>query len=206
MGKYQNKGNMSPYTALFLICLWMISMTIAVGIACSEACKYNVNVDEGSEYSSSVNEHCTNDDYGYSNDVKPEYGEEVTEYIETSFSLTDEERYTVEQVVMTECGYEPYEGIVAVVQCIYNTALHNGVSPATVVRVPGQYAQMSEVIANDNVKKAVSQVFDREEFYVSEPIMYFYAPKYSAGTWHENSPNLQYVCTIGGHKFFKLRG
>lgn len=36
--------------------------------------------------------------------------------------------------------------------------------------------------------------------------MFFYAPKYSAGTWHESSPNLEYVCTIGGHKFFKLKG
>ena len=107
---------------------------------------------------------------------------------------------------MSECGNEPYEGIVAVAQCIYNTAVNKGISPSAVVQVPGQYASMSSNEANDNVKKAVSQVFDSEEFYVEEPVMFFYAPKYSAGTWHETSPNLEYVCTIGGHKFFKLKG
>lgn len=131
---------------------------------------------------------------------------EVSEHIETVFSLSQDERYIVEQVVMRECGNEPYEGIVAVAQCIYNTAIYKEMSPAGVVSVPGQYASPSKEAANENVKMAVSQVFDREEFYVEEPIMFFYAPKYSSGSWHESSPNLEYVCTIGGHKFFKLKG
>lgn len=131
---------------------------------------------------------------------------EVSEHIETVFSLSQDERYIVEQVVMRECGNEPYEGIVAVAQCIYNTAIYKEMSPAGVVSVPGQYASPSKEAANENVKMAVSQVFDLEEFCVEEPIMFFYAPKYSAGTWHESSPNLEYACTIGGHKFFKLKG
>lgn len=220
----KRKPPYGQYFVLVLICMWMLTMTIAVVFLCAEALGRDdgsVTVTEESEALSdlteesekseveelpAVNEHSTSEVSSVASEVKPGYRGEVTEHIETAFSLSDEERYIVEQVVMSECGNEPYEGIVAVAQCIYNTAVHKNMSPAAVVQVPGQYASMSSIAANENVKSAVSQVFDEEEFYVEEPIMFFYAPRYSAGTWHENSPNLEYACTIGGHKFFMLRG
>lgn len=199
------------YAILFSILVWMIAMTVAVVALCIDSfaeeepssIQYEDSQQEAPSY---VNDYITEEIKQEHDEVEAVEEDEVLEHIETAFQLSDEERYIVEQVVMSECGNEPYEGIVAVAQCIYNTSVHKNMSPAAVVQVPGQYASMSSKEANDNVKEAVSQVFDSEEFYVEEPIMFFYAPKYSAGTWHESSPNLEYVCTIGGHKFFKLKG
>lgn len=220
----KRKPPYGQYFVLVLICLWMLSMTVAVAYLCVEASGRDEegvvvteeseeppNLPDESEESAveeppAVDKHSTSEVSSVASEVKPGYRDEVAEHIETTFSLSDEERYIVEQVVMSECGNEPYEGIVAVAQCIYNTAVYKDMSPAEVVQVPGQYAPMSSIAANENVKLAVSQVFDEEEFYVEEPIMFFYAPKYSAGTWHESSPNLEYACTIGGHKFFMLKG
>ena len=199
------------YAILFSILVWMIAITVAVVALCidsfAEEEATTISSEESlQEQSSDVREYSTEDIKYSCNEVEQEEAVEVTEHKETTFCLSNSERYIVEQVVMSECGNEPYEGIVAVAQCIYNTAVNKEMSPADVVQVPGQYASMSSKEANDSVKDAVAQVFDSEEFYVEEPIMFFYAPKYSAGTWHETSPNLEYVCTIGGHKFFKLKG
>lgn len=214
MSNYSRKKRKLPflqYAILFSILVWMIAMTVAVVALCidsfAEEEATTISSEESlQEQSSDVREYSTEEVIQEVNEVEEVEEEKVLEHIETTFSLSDEERYIVEQVVMQECGHEPYEGIVAVAQCIYNTAIYKEMSPADVVSVPGQYASPSKEAANEDVKKAVSQVFDSEEFCVEEPIMFFYAPKYSAGTWHESSPNLEYVCTIGGHKFFKLKG
>lgn len=215
MSNYSRRKRKPPflqYAILFSILVWMIAMTVAVVALCIDSFAEEVQPSVSYEEESMEESTCavpsyTTEDVKYScNEVEAVEEDEVPEHKEITFSLSDEERYIVEQVVMSECGNEPYEGIVAVAQCIYNTAVNKSISPSAVVQVPGQYASMSSKEANDNVKKAVSQVFDSEEFYVEEPIMFFYAPKYSAGTWHETSPNLEYVCTIGGHKFFKLKG
>ena len=214
MSNYSRKKRKPPFTQyaiLFSILVWMIAMTVAVVALCIDSFAEEEAIPISSEDSlqeqySDVQEYSTEEIKQEVNEVEEVEEEKVLEHIETTFSLSDEERYIVEQVVMQECGHEPYEGIVAVAQCIYNTAIYKEMSPAGVVSVPGQYASPSKEAANENVKKAVSQVFDSEEFYVEEPIMFFYAPKYSAGTWHESSPNLEYACTIGGHKFFKLKG
>lgn len=214
MSNYLRKKRKPPFTQyaiLFSVLVCMIAMTVAVVALCIDSFAEEEATPISSEESlqehySDVQDYSTEEVIQEVNEVEEVEEEKVLEHIETTFSLSGEERYIVEQVVMSECGNEPYEGIVAVAQCIYNTAVNKGMSPADVVQVPGQYASMSSNEANDNVKKAVSQVFDSEEFYVEEPIMFFYAPKYSAGTWHESSPNLEYACTIGGHKFFKLKG
>ena len=214
MSNYSRKKRKPPFTQyaiLFSVLVWMIAMTVAVVALCIDSFAEEEATPISSEESlqeqySDVQEYSTEEVIQEVNEVEEVEEEKVLEHIETTFSLSDEERYIVEQVVMQECGHEPYEGVVAVAQCIYNTAIYKEMSPAGVVSVPGQYASPSKEVANENVKKAVSQVFDSEEFYVEEPIMFFYAPKYSAGTWHESSPNLEYACTIGGHKFFKLKG
>ena len=214
MSNYSRKKRKPPFTQyaiLFSILVWMIAMTVAVLALCIDSFAEEEATPISSEESlqeqySDVQDYSTEEVIQEVNEVEEVEEEKVLEHIETAFHLSNEERCIVEQVVMQECGHEPYEGIVAVAQCIYNTAIYKEMSPAGVVSVPGQYASPSKEAANENVKMAVSQVFDREEFYVEEPIMYFYAPKYSSGSWHESSPNLEYVCTIGGHKFFKLKG
>lgn len=119
----------------------------------------------------------------------------------TRYQLTESERNIVERVVMAESENQPLEGQIAVAQCILNTAEATGMRPDAVVLAPGQYAPPASS-ASTSVKAAVVAVFDHGQAVTPEPIRYFYAPKYSKGSWHESA--LQHVITIGGHKFFKI--
>lgn len=113
------------------------------------------------------------------------------------FYLTDEERRIVECVVMGEAGAESYEGQVLVAQCILNACLLEGWQPSQ-VRVNYRYAGWHDE-PSQSVKDAVSAVFDHGFEIVSEPIVYFYAPKLCKSEWHESQT---WVITEGGHKFF----
>lgn len=120
------------------------------------------------------------------------------------YELTPNERLTVERVVMAETGNQNLNGQIAVAQCILNTAEAENMRPDDVVLAPNQYAKpVSADAVSESVKQAVSAVFDLGITVGDEPIRFFYAPKFSSGTWHE--ANLEYVFTIQDHKFFKVR-
>ena len=124
---------------------------------------------------------------------------------EPRYALTADERDLVERVVAAESGNQTLEGQMAVAQCILNTAEAMELRPDTVVLAPNQYADPAAPgQVTDSVREAVRRVFDNGERVTEEPIRFFYAPRYSAGRWHESA--LEYVITIGGHKFFKLPG
>jgi hypothetical protein len=57
---------------------------------------------------------------------------------------------------------------------------------------------------NDSVREACERVFINGESAVDEPIRYFYSIRNGGySSWHENK--LEYVITIGNHKFFKAK-
>lgn len=121
------------------------------------------------------------------------------------YPLTDYQREMVERVVFAESGNQSLEGQMAVAQCILNTALAEGLDPVAVVEAPNQYASPAAADkVTDQTRAAVAAVFDEGLTVTEEPIRWFYAPKYSRGAWHESA--LEYVMTIGGHKFFKEKG
>ena len=111
-------------------------------------------------------------------------------------------------VVAAESRGEPYEGQLAVAQCIRETSERNMMTPEEVVKQVNkngtrQYAQPVDVsVVTDSVRDACCDVFVHGISETDEPIRYFYSTAsgfYSA--WHENS--LEYVTTIGNHRFFK---
>lgn len=115
----------------------------------------------------------------------------------------------VVRVVAAESRGEPYEGQLAVAQCIAETAKRSLLNPEEVVNQVSkngtrQYAQpiaASEV--TQSVRDACLDVFVYGSRATDEPIQYFYSTKngfYSK--WHENS--LEFVIQIGNHKFFKV--
>lgn len=120
--------------------------------------------------------------------------------IEPYFPLTDEERAIVECVVMGESGGEPYEGQMLVAQCLLNACLKDGLQPSE-VRTRYKYSGWNES-PTESVQEAVRAVFDVGETITDEPILFFYAPKWCNGSWHETQI---FVCEVGGHKFFKAR-
>ena len=127
------------------------------------------------------------------------------------YYLSDYEQWLVESIVAGEAGIEPYEGKVAVASCILNACLLEDKRPEEIQTMYG-YAgwkpieefesECMEAYGNtdlaDEVRDAVSQVFDRGEV-LSNEILWFYNPNIVYSSWHENQ---KYVGTIGSHKFF----
>ena len=126
------------------------------------------------------------------------------------YPLTDKERRLVEGMVTNEAGNQPYNGKVAVANCILNAMLADGY---TVAQVKDQYGYSyydiekfeSECLAaygntnlSDEVRQAVSQVFDDGRI-LSDNIFWFYNPSYCYSSFHES---MRYQFTIGPHKFF----
>ena len=114
------------------------------------------------------------------------------------YALTAAERDEIERVVMAEAGAEPYIGQMAVAQCILNACEQEDKRPLEIVRSFGYPAARPE--PSDEVKSAVSDVFDDGDVATDAEILYFYAPELCQSIWHESQT---YVCTIGGHRFFE---
>ena len=127
------------------------------------------------------------------------------------YLLSDHERWLVESIVAGESGIEPYWGKVGVASCILNACLIEDKRPEEIQTMYG-YAGWKSIeeyeseclVAygntnlSDEVREAVSQVFDRGEV-LSTEILWFYAPKYSNGSFHQTQ---KFVIEIGGHRFF----
>ena len=135
--------------------------------------------------------------------VEPDEPEQSAETVLQStatvrYELTAAERDTVERVVMAEAGAEPYEGQIAVAQCILNACEHEDIRPDEIV-TEYQYTD-KRPDPTDEVKAAVSAVFDDGETVTDREILYFYAPELCESEWHETQ---EYVMTVGGHRFFE---
>ena len=115
------------------------------------------------------------------------------------YALTVSERDIVERVVMAEAGGEGFDGQRLVAQCILNTAEAMDMRPDEVVTAPNQYASPAAE-ASQEVKDAVSAVFDDGDMVTDEPIRWFYAQSRVYSAWHENKA---FVLEYGGHRFFK---
>lgn len=109
----------------------------------------------------------------------------------------------IARVVAAESRGEPFEGQVAVARCIWNSAEAKMTTMEHIVEMPNRYADpVSADLVTDSVREACTYAFLGIELPTEENIEYFYSTKngfYSK--WHEE--NLEYVMTIGNHKFFK---
>lgn len=114
------------------------------------------------------------------------------------YQLTAEERELVCQVVMAESGTEPFDGKMAVSQCILNACEKTGKRPAEVITEYGYTDRRVE--PNAETREAVAAVFDAGETVTDAKILFFYAPALVSSAWHESQT---YACTIGGHRFFE---
>jgi hypothetical protein len=76
-------------------------------------------------------------------------------------------------------------------------------TPEEVVKEANQYASpVSLELVTESVRNACCDVLVLGNFLTDEPIRFFYSTRNGfVSKWHEN--NLEYVMTIGNHKFFK---
>ena len=122
------------------------------------------------------------------------------------FEISNQDRETIQYIVAGEAGYEPIEGKMAVAQALLNAMKKDGCN-AKQVRKLYQYSGWKtnlNIESPENwaeVKEAVNRVFDEGEFVSENPILFFYAPKYSSGKFHRTLPHDQ---IIGGHSFHYL--
>lgn len=137
--------------------------------------------------------------------------DKIIKTINSFYPLSDYERWLVESIVSGESGIEPYWGKVAVASCILNACLLEDKRPEEIQTMYG-YAgwkpieefesECMEAYGNtdlsDEVRDAVSQVFDDGEILNNE-ILWFYAPKYSSGSWHRTQ---KFVIEISNHRFY----
>ena len=113
------------------------------------------------------------------------------------YRLTSDERELICEVVMAESGIEPFDGKMAVSQCILNACEQTGKRPTEIVEEYGYTDRRVE--PNAETREAVAAVFDAGETVTDAKILFFYAPDLVKSKWHESQT---YVCTIGGHRFF----
>ena len=114
------------------------------------------------------------------------------------YPLTDYQRTIIEKAVMAESGTEPYIGVVAIAQCLRESAEYEGLDPVTILK---KYQWTStRVTPNEKVKKAVSAVFDHGIRVTETRIMYFYAPHLTSNRGHETL--FQFVFQISKVRFF----
>lgn len=106
-------------------------------------------------------------------------------------------------VVAAECRGEPYEGQLAVAQCIRTTAERKMLTPEEVVKLPNRYTDPCTYAPDiELVRDACCDVFVHGISATDEPIEYFYSTVGGfVSEWHEN--NLEFVMEIGNHRFFK---
>lgn len=114
------------------------------------------------------------------------------------FVLTPEQRTLIEQVVSAESRGEPYDGQLAVAQCILNACMIDDITPEQAVVKYKYTTNRAEPTAS--VKEAVAAVFDRGEVITEEPILYFYNPAMVDSEFHESQI---FIAEISNHRFFK---
>lgn len=113
------------------------------------------------------------------------------------FRLSESERRVAECIVQGEAGGEDFDGKCLVAQCLVNACVESNIQPSQ-ARKQLKYAGWKENVS-DETKRAVREVFDNGYQVVTEPILYFYAPKLCTSKWHETQ---NFVIEHGCHRFF----
>lgn len=122
------------------------------------------------------------------------------------FEISNQDRETIQYIVAGEAGYEPIKGKMAVAQTLLNAMKKEGCNVKQARKIY-QYSGWKTNLSSESpemwaeVKEAVDRVFDNGEFVSENPILFFYAPKYSSGKFHRTLPHDQ---VIGGHSFHYL--
>ena len=116
------------------------------------------------------------------------------------YALSYNEYTELCKVVMGESGGEPYEGQLAVAQCILNTCRIEGKRPLEVVRDNHYTVWRPE--PSESVQDAVIEVFSDGHKVLDKRVTIFYAPALMKNHWSQDHESQIYFCTIGGHKFF----
>ena len=113
--------------------------------------------------------------------------------------LTDDERALAEQIVACEAGADSLEGQMAVAQCLYDSAVLDGLTIQQVFKKYGYSSLYNRKVTAEN-ELAVSMVFDYGAKISDKPIQWFVTPAAASGSWHERGAT--FAGQFGAHRFY----
>ena len=123
----------------------------------------------------------------------------VVNFSQSKHELTDDERALAEQIVACEAGADSLEGQMAVAQCLYNSAVIDGLTIQQVFKKYGYSTLYNRKVTAAN-ELAVSMVFDYGAKISDKPIQWFVTPAAAPGSWHEQGAT--FAGKFGAHRFY----
>ena len=123
----------------------------------------------------------------------------VVNFSQGKHELTEDERALAEQIVACEAGADSLEGQMAVAQCLYNSAVIDGLTIQQVFKKYGYSTLYNRKVTAEN-ELAVSMVFDYGAKISDKPIQWFVTPASTPGSWHEQGAT--FAGKFGAHRFY----
>ena len=99
----------------------------------------------------------------------------IVNFSQGKHELTDDERALAEQIVACEAGADSLEGQMAVAQCLYDSAVLDGLTIQQVFKKYGYSSLYNRKVTAEN-ELAVSMVFDYGAKISNKPIQWFVTP------------------------------
>ncbi len=123
----------------------------------------------------------------------------IVNFSQEKRELTDDERALAEQIVACEAGADSLEGQMAVAQCLYDSAVLDGLTIQQVFKKYGYSSLYNRKVTAEN-ELAVSMVFDYGAKISDKPIQWFVTPAAAPGSWHERGAT--FAGQFGAHRFY----
>ncbi len=117
--------------------------------------------------------------------------------------LTDEDRDVLEHLCMGEFGSGGFIGAALIAQCVKDAMCFDGYKTVEDVRVNCRYDASLNNTPSQEVKDAVSYIFDQDQAAVQHRLMYMYNPYIVYSSFHESQ---NYILTYGDVRFFDRWG
>ena len=123
----------------------------------------------------------------------------IVNFSQEKRELTDDERALAEQIVACEAGADSLEGQMSVAQCLYDSAVLDGLTIQQVFKKYGYSSLYNRKVTAEN-ELAVSMVFDYGAKISNKPIQWFVTPAAAPGSWHERGAT--FAGQFGAHRFY----
>lgn len=120
------------------------------------------------------------------------------DYTPTHVSLSAYDRAKTERLVMGEGGVMGYEGCALIAQSIRDAMVRSNTSSIDQIIAEYQYFGSTDYEPNQDVKDAVSYIFDQDGVAIQHRVLCFYI---GSSAWHETQT---FLYQIGGVRFFDL--
>ncbi len=117
--------------------------------------------------------------------------------------LTEKDRDVLEHLCMGEFGSGGFIGAALIAQCVKDAMCFDGYETVEDVRVNCKYDASLDNTPSQEVKNAVSYIFDYDQSAVQHRLMYMYNPYIVYSEFHEGQ---NYILTYGDVRFFDRWG